>query len=270
MHVDVVSIFPELFGRFAGTSLLGRAIEAGRLTLAIHDLRDFTEDRHRVVDDEPYGGGGGMVMKAEPWIAAVRRLGEPRSASPSGASRGAEPWRVLLSPQGETLNEAKVRELARRERLLLLCARYEGVDQRVIDTVVDEEISIGDYVMAGGEVPAMVVIEAVSRQIPGVVGLPESVERDSFRDGLLDFPHYTRPRVVEGLEVPSVLLSGDHAAIEACRLRESLRATLLKRPDLLAGRRLDEREGELLEALRRELAGAAGPAGTGEGEDGSC
>ena len=243
MHVDVVTIFPELFERFVSTSLIGRAIGEGLLSVEVHDLRDFTTDRHRVVDDEPYGGGGGMVMKAEPWMAAVRSLSE---RTPS--------WRVLMSPQGARLDETRVRELGGRDRLLLLCARYEGVDQRVVDTVVDEEISIGDYVMSGGELPAMVVIEAVSRQIPGVVGLADSVEHDSFRNGLLDHPHYTRPREIEGRAVPEVLLSGDHAAIERWRRRESLRATLAKRPDLLADRRsADPEEGRILEELRREL-----------------
>lgn len=246
MHVDVVTIFPELFEPFARTSLLGRAIEQGLLELEVHDLRDFTTDRHRVVDDEPYGGGGGMVMKPEPWLAAARGIGAEGSL-----------WRVLLSPQGSRLDEAKVRELAERPRLMLLCARYEGVDERVIDLVVDEEISVGDFVMSGGEIPAMVVIEAVSRQIPGVVGLSDSVERDSFRQGLLDHPHYTRPREIEGLTVPEVLLSGDHAAIERWRRREGLRATLTKRPDLLDGRPLDPEEERLLAEIDGESRGAS-------------
>lgn len=239
MHVDVLTIFPELFEPFLRTSLLGRAIEQGLLSVAIHDLRDHTDDRHRVVDDEPYGGGGGMVMKAPPWLRAVRAL------SATGC-----PWRVLLSPQGTRLDEAKVRQLGDHPRLLLLCARYEGVDERVLELAVDEEVSIGDYVMSGGELPAMVLIEAVSRQIPGVVGQPESVERDSFRNGLLDHPHYTRPRTIEGRGVPDVLLSGDHAAIERWRRRESLRATLEKRPDLLTDRPLDLEEEQLLDELR--------------------
>jgi tRNA (guanine37-N1)-methyltransferase len=220
MRIQVVTIFPELLAPFLTTSLVGRAIERGLLEVTVADLRDHTEDRHRSVDDEPYGGGGGMVMTAPPWIRAVRELGD-------GAHR------VLLSPQGRRLDEAKVRELAERRELILLCGRYEGVDERVRELVVDEEISIGDYVLSGGELPAMVLIEAVSRQIPGVVQLAESVERDSFRRGLLDFPHYTRPRVVEGLEVPPVLLSGNHAEIEAWRRHRSLCTTLIKRPDLL-------------------------------------
>ncbi len=228
MRVDVITIFPEIFAPFLATSLVGRAVERGLLDVRLHDLRAYTEDRHRSVDDEPYGGGGGMVMAAPPWIRAVREVAGER-----------RPWRVLLSPQGRRLDEAKVRELAAKGEegsgLLLLCGRYEGIDERVLQTVVDEEVSIGDYVLSGGELPAMVVIEAVSRQIPGVVGFAGSVERDSFRRGLLDHPHYTRPPVVEGLPVPAVLTSGDHAAIERWRDEQAVSATRTKRPDLLPG-----------------------------------
>ena len=250
MRVQVLTIFPELFEPFLRTSLVGRAIERGLLTVDVRDLRDFTGDRHRTVDDVPYGGGGGMVMMAPPWIRAVRELSE-----------GARPWRVLLSPQGARLDDAKVRELAGRDDLLLLCGRYEGIDERVRLTVVDEELSIGDYVLAGGELPAMVLIEAASREIPGVVQLRESVERDSFRTGLLDYPHYTRPPVVEGLEVPAVLISGDHATIERWRLSAALAATLDKRPDLLAGAGLSPAARRELDRLRAERA-AGGVAGS--------
>jgi tRNA (guanine37-N1)-methyltransferase len=253
MRIDVVTIFPELFAPFLGTSLVGRAVERGLLAVAVHDLREFTADRHKSVDDEPYGGGGGMVMTAPPWIAAVEAVTAAAAADPAAPA----PWRVLLSPQGARLDDARVRELAGRGALLLLCGRYEGVDERVRRTVVDEELSIGDYVLSGGEVPAMAVIEAVSRQIPGVVGLPESVERDSFRRGLLDHPHYTRPPEVAGLAVPTVLLSGDHAAIERWRRRQALAATLDKRPDLLASARLTPEERRELAALRSERADLA-------------
>jgi tRNA (guanine37-N1)-methyltransferase len=235
VRVRVLTIFPELFGPFLATSLVGKAVERGLLEVAVRDLRDFATDRHRTVDDEPYGGGGGMVMTAPVWLRAVREL-----------AAGGAPWRILLSPQGRRLDDAKVRELAARGDLLLLCGRYEGIDERVRERVVDEEISIGDYVLSGGELPAMVLIEAISREIPGVVQLPDSVARDSFRSGLLDYPHYTRPPEVEGLRVPEVLLSGDHAAIERWRLRSALAATLAKRPDLLESARLDP-------AARREL-----------------
>jgi tRNA (guanine37-N1)-methyltransferase len=244
MRVEVLTIFPELFEPFLSTSLVGRAIEKGLLEVRVRDLRAFTEDRHRSVDDEPYGGGGGMVMMAPPWIRAVREVA------------GAGSWRVLLSPQGARLDDAKVRELAERGDLVLLCGRYEGIDERVRSTVVDEEISIGDYVLSGGELPAMVLIEALSRQVPGVVGLADSVANDSFRGGLLDHPHYTRPPVVEGKEVPEVLTSGDHARIRRWREREALRATLEKRPDLLARPEvvagLTPEQRRELEALRTE------------------
>ena len=243
MHIDVVTIFPELFPPFLSTSLLGRAMEKALLQVEIHDLRQFTLDRHRVVDDEPYGGGGGRVMIAEPWLRAVREIpGEEAT------------HRILLSPQGRPLDDARVRRLATRPRLMLLCGRYEGIDERVLERVVDEEISIGDYVLSGGEVPAMVLIEALSRQIPGVVGLADSVEHDSFRNGLLDHPQYTRPRTVDGLEAPDVLLSGDHAAIDRWRRRASLAATLEKRPDLLRAAELDEEQIRWLEEIRRERA----------------
>ncbi|MEO7794902.1 MAG: tRNA (guanosine(37)-N1)-methyltransferase TrmD [Thermoanaerobaculia bacterium] len=239
MRIQVLTIFPELFGPFLETALLGRARERGHLAVTVHDLREWSADRHRSVDDEPFGGGGGMVMTAPPWLAAVR-----------GLAAGASPWRVLLSPQGRRLDEAKVRELASRGDLLLLCGRYEGIDERVRQAVVDEEISVGDFVVSGGELPAMLIIEAVSRQVPGVVQRTDSVERDSFRAGLLDFPHYTRPAQVEGMAVPEVLLSGDHAAIERWRELEALRSTVEKRPDLLPDAPLTPAQSRELVRLR--------------------
>ena len=246
MRISVITIFPELFSDFLKTSLLGRAIAGGELRVEVVDLRDYTEDVHRVVDDQPYGGGGGMVMMAEPWIRAVDAL------APSGSGRGCH--RVLLCPQGAPLDDGRVRRLAARGELVLLCGRYEGLDDRVRATVVDEEISLGDFVLSGGEVAAMALIEAVSRQIPGVVGDPMSVENDSFRNGLLDFPHYTRPRAAAGLEVPKVLLSGDHAAISRWRRKESLRSTLRRRPDLLRSAKLDSEDRRLLAEVEVEEA----------------
>lgn len=243
MRISVITIFPELFSDFLKTSLLGRAIARGELRVEIVDLRDYTEGVHGVVDDEPYGGGGGMVMMAEPWIRAVSDLAAGRPSH-----------RVLLSPQGAPLNDASVRRLATLGDLVLLCGRYEGLDDRVGATVVDEEVSLGDFVLSGGEVAAMALIEAVSRQIPGVVGDPLSVENDSFRDGLLDFPHYTRPRQVAGLDVPEVLLSGDHAAISRWRRKEALRNTLRRRPDLLDSAKLDSEDRRLLAEVEAEKA----------------
>ncbi len=267
MRIKVLTIFPELFEPFLSTSLVGRAARRSLLEVEVHDLRDFTDDRHRSVDDEPYGGGGGMVMTAPPFLHAVEQLtgpdpdaapeGHPANAAPEGRpanvapeGRPANAVRIMLSPQGTPLTESRVRELARRPELILLCGRYEGIDERVRQTVVDEEISIGDYVLSGGELPAMVLIEAVSRKIPGVIGLASSVEQDSFRHGLLDHPHYTRPRDVGGLEVPAVLLGGNHAEIAAWRERQALRATVLKRPDLLA-------TTEFTPLERREVAAIA-------------
>ena len=241
MRIRILTIFPELFEPFLSTSLIGRAIERSLLEIEVRDLRDFTDDKHRSVDDEPYGGGGGMVMTAPPFLRAVEEL-----------SGSAEPWRILLSPQGRPLTETKVRELARRDELMLLCGRYEGIDERVSQSVVDEEISIGDYVLSGGELPAMVLIEAVSRKVPGVVGLADSVEQDSFRHGLLDYPHYTRPRSVGGMDVPAVLLGGHHADITAWRERRALIATLDKRPDLLANADLTPGQRREVEAIAAE------------------
>ncbi len=247
MRIAILTIFPELFDGFLATTLIGKAIAKGLLEIEVRNLRDFAGDRHRSVDDEPYGGGGGMVMMAPPWIRAVREV-----------SAGRQPRRVLLSPQGRRLDDAAVRRLGALPDLVLLCGRYEGIDERVLESVVDEEVSIGDYVLSGGELPAMVLVEALSRQIPGVVGLADSVVQDSFREGLLDHPHYTRPPVADGMEVPAVLLSGDHAAITAWREREALRATLRKRPDLLAAAVLSPAQQRVLEGLRRELGSPSG------------
>ncbi len=226
MRIDVVTIFPALFGPFLEESTLGNAVRRGLLTVAVHDLRGWTRDRHRTVDDAPYGGGPGMVMRAEPLVAAIEAL-----AGPKGAERKARV--VLLSPQGDRLEQARLSDLAREAHLVLVCGRYEGVDQRAIDLAVDSELSIGDYVLSGGEIPALVVIEGVVRLLPGAVGNPESVGSDSFQAGLLEGPHYTRPPVVGGLAVPEVLRSGDHAAVARWRAERARERTCARRPDLL-------------------------------------
>jgi len=221
MRIDVLTIFPEIFESPLGASLLGKAIEQGIAHVGVHDIREHTTDKHRQVDDESFGGGPGMVMKPEPIFDAVESLGPgPRRT-------------ILLSPAGRRLDQGMARELASEEWLVLICGRYEGVDERVVEGLPAEEISIGDYVLSGGEIPALVLIEAVTRLLPGVVGRAESIEQDSFEDGILDHPHYTRPREFRGMEVPEVLVSGDHAAIEKWRREAALRKTERNRPDLL-------------------------------------
>jgi tRNA (guanine37-N1)-methyltransferase len=242
MRIDVVTIFPEFFASPLEESIIRRGRERGLLDIRVHDLRGWTADRHRVTDDAPYGGGVGMVMKPEPIFAAIEAL---KADNPEAAT-------VLLTPQGRVWNQALVREYSARPALILLCGRYEGVDERVREALVDEEISIGDYVLAGGETAAMVLIETLARQVPGVVGQAESVTQDSFFAGLLDHPHYTRPAEFRGRAVPEVLLSGDHAAIARWRRREALRHTLRKRPDLLANADLTPEDLRLLAELRAE------------------
>jgi tRNA (guanine37-N1)-methyltransferase len=222
VRVDVMTIFPGILEGPLRESLLGRAIDDGLVDVKVHDIRDFTEDRHRQVDDESYGGGPGMVLKPEPVFSAVEALG-------SGDRRT-----LLLSPAGRRLDQALVRELAAETWLVLIAGRYEGVDERVVRGLPAEEVSIGDYVLSGGEIPALVVIEAVTRLLPGVIGREESHERDSFGEpGLLDHPHYTRPAEFRGMKVPEVLRSGDHAEIERWRREAALEKTRRNRPDLL-------------------------------------
>ncbi|MFM1920407.1 MAG: tRNA ((1)-)-methyltransferase [Candidatus Hydrogenedentota bacterium] len=223
MRVDVITLFPEIIEGVTGVSLLGKAIEQGILTVACTNPRDSTTDRHRTVDDEPFGGGAGMVMKCEPLFAAVESLREVNSLERV----------ILLSPRGRRLDQTKVKELAAADDMVLICARYEGVDERVSEGLVTEEISIGDYVLNGGELPALVLIEAMSRMLPGVVGDWESVETDSFYDGILGPPQYTRPAEFRGMEVPAVLRNGNHALIAAWRREQALKVTRERRPDLL-------------------------------------
>ena len=225
MRIDVITIFPELVRAPLGQSLLGKAIEAGLLDVRVHDLRDWTDDPHRTVDDAPFGGGPGMVMRPDVWFRAVESLDPDRGRV------------LLLSPAGRRLDQGVVRELAAENHLTLLCGRYEGVDERVVEGLPAEEVSIGDYVLSGGELPALVVIEAVTRLVPGVIGRRESHEQDSFADpGLLDHPHYTRPRDFRGMSVPDVLVGGDHGEIERWRREAADAKTRRTRPDLAEGR----------------------------------
>ena len=226
LRIDVITIFPGLFEAFLGESLVGHAVRSGLIAVALHDLRDHTTDRHRNVDDAPYGGGPGMVMKAEPLVTAIEAVAGPKGPDRKGRV-------VLLSPQGRPLDQARLATMGGWEQLVLVCGRYEGIDQRAIELAIDEEVSIGDYVLSGGEVPAMVVIEGVSRLIPGVLGNPESAERDSFSHHELEGPQYTRPSVYRGCEVPEILRSGDHAAVERWRAERAKETTRRRRPDLI-------------------------------------
>lgn len=225
MRVDVLTIFPEYFTGPLDASLIGKAREAGTLDVRVHDLRAWTHDRHRTVDDMPFGGGAGMVMKPEPFFEAVESL---------YGSLEARPRTVLLTPRGRPLDQALARELAAEPGLLLICGRYEGIDERVHETVATDEVSIGDYVLSGGEVAACVVIEAVSRLLPGVMGNEASAQDESFSDGLLEYPQYTRPAEYRGMAVPEVLLSGHHGKVEAWRREQALARTRALRPDLIA------------------------------------
>ena len=239
---DVVTLFPEMFSALTQSGVTRRALEEGRWSLDLWNPRDFTEDNHRTVDDRPYGGGPGMVMMAKPLEAAIN------AARARQAEAGAAPCRVLcLSPQGALLTHRRVMELAEGEEgIILLCGRYEGIDERLIERCVDEEISIGDFVLSGGEIPAMALLDAVVRQLPGVLNDADSAAQDSFVAGLLDCPHYTRPEEYEGSRVPDVLLSGHHEEIRRWRLKEALGRTWQRRPDLLAGRMLSKEETQLL------------------------
>jgi tRNA (guanine37-N1)-methyltransferase len=224
-----------------GVGVVARARTSGVVNVGVRDLRDYTDDRHRVVDDIPYGGGPGMVMKPEPWFRAIEAI---------GAERGRPSAVVMVTPQGGPLTHATALRLSRLERLIVICGRYEGVDERVTQALVTDEVSIGDYVLTGGELAALVVLDAVVRLVPGVVGDAASVAEDSFARGLLDHPHYTRPAVFRGMAVPDVLLSGHHAEIEKWRARQRLTRTLARRPDLLAAAELTEDERRELAALR--------------------
>lgn len=244
MHIDVFTLFPVFFESYLGESILRRAQETGTLSVAVHNIRDYTTDKHRTTDDVPYGGCGGMLIKPEPVFSAVETvLGEHQESCPI----------ILLTPQGRTFTQIVARELAEHERIALIAGRYEGVDERIRQHLASDEISLGDFVLTGGELPALAIIDAATRLLPGVLGDPNAANQDSHGDaGLLEEPHYTRPAEYRGWRVPEVLLSGDHARIERWRREQSLRRTSQRRPDLLLQANLSETEKISLETLAAE------------------
>ena len=248
MWIGVISLFPEMFLSITGHGVTGRAVKNGLISVDCWNPRDFTYDRHHTVDDRPYGGGPGMLMMVEPLRKAIHA---------AKAAAGDNAKVIYLSPQGRKLDQQGVCELAANEKLILVCGRYEGVDERVIQTEIDEEWSVGDYVLSGGELPAMVLIDAVSRFVPGVLGHQASAKEDSFADGLLDHPHYTRPEVLDGMCVPPVLLSGNHAEIDRWRMKQSLGRTWLRRPELLESQALTDEQRMLLAEFQREYQSGA-------------
>ncbi len=239
---DILSLFPEMFQSVLGSSLIKKSVDRGLIEVHLHNIRDYTRDKHRTTDDTPYGGGGGMVMKIEPVACALDMIAPAGDRAPI----------ILLSPQGEPFRQEIAEELSRCSRIVLICGHYEGIDERIREHLVDREISIGDYVLSGGELPAMIVVDAVSRLVPGFVGNSESVLDDSFSTGLLEGPHYTRPREYRGWTVPEILLSGHQKKIDEWRRRESLRRTLTRRPDLFQEADLTEEDERVLEEIKGE------------------
>ncbi|TDO89390.1 tRNA (guanine37-N1)-methyltransferase [Halanaerobium saccharolyticum] len=246
MFFDILTLFPEMFEGPFSESILKIAREKDLIDIKTVNIRDFADDKHHTTDEPPYGGGAGMVMKAEPIFKAWQHTQN---------KRGTESKTILMSPQGEELTQDLVKDLSQEQGLTIICGRYEGVDERVRDTIVDQEISIGDYVLTGGELPAMVLVDSISRLLSGVLGAEDSSKKDSFYNGLLEHPHYTRPQKYNGLKVPDVLLSGNHQLIERWRKKESLRRTFLRRKDLLEDKKLSDQEKELLKEIKLELKG---------------
>jgi len=241
MIFDILTLFPEMFDSFLKTSILGKAIDRKRIEVYCHNIRDYAVDKHRMTDDTPFGGGSGMVMKPEPLVRSIEAVQQGRP----------EARVILLSPQGRVFNQKVAVELARQPGLILVCGRYEGVDERVKEIAIDEEISIGDFILTGGEVGAMVLIEAIARLLPGVLGDEQSLKEESFSQGLLEYPQYTRPREFMDHEVPDILLSGDHQKIAAWRRKKSIEQTLSKRPELLDSADLTEEDEKVLARLRQ-------------------
>ena len=251
LQIAVVTLFPEMLAAVTAHGISGRAVAGGMVSVQAWNPRDFATDRHRSVDDSPYGGGPGMVMMVEPLRSAIRAARTAIAGAPV----------IAMTPQGRRLDQSGVEELARHRALIIVAGRYEGIDQRLLDTEIDAEWSIGDYVLSGGELPAMVMIDALVRTLPGALGHSESARQDSFVDGLFDHPHYTRPESIDGLAVPAVLLSGNHARIQRWRLKQALGQTWLKRPDLLKDRALSRIEVELLEEFVAEYRDECGSPG---------
>jgi tRNA (guanine37-N1)-methyltransferase len=247
MQFEVFTLLPEVFPPYLESSMLQRARQRRLIEVRVHNIRDYTKDKHHTTDDTPYGGGGGMVMKPEPVFEAVESVLGISSAQPTSLPI------ILLTPQGRVFTQRVAEELARHEQIVLLCGRYEGVDERIRAHLVTDEISVGDYVLTGGELPALLVIDAVSRLIPGVLGDPTGAEDDSHSMGLLEYPHYTRPPEFRGWKVPEVLLSGDHAKIEAWRREQALERTFNKRPDMLEVAELSEKDKKFIEGLRSDV-----------------
>jgi len=253
MKIDVLTLFPEMFEGVFGTSILGKARDKGIVSLSTLNFRDFAGNKHGTVDDTPYGGGGGMVLKAEPIFGAVEHLLQTDGAAPDTRESGDKPPRVILMcPQGETFTQQKAQELSGESHLVFICGHYEGYDERIRLHLVTDELSVGDYVLTGGELPAMVVIDAVVRLLPGALGNERSAAADSFSDGLLEYPHYTRPADFRGWAVPEALLSGHHAEIDKWRRRQSLQRTLERRPDLLDRAELTAEERKWLQAQQEQ------------------
>ena len=251
MRVDVLTLFPEMFAGVFGSSILGKAQGKGIVSLQAVNFRDFSESKHGTVDDTPYGGGGGMVLKPEPIFRAVESLLE--NGTNEGAMTSAKPRVILMCPQGETFTQQKAEELAKEEHLIFICGHYEGYDERIREHLVTDELSIGDYVLTGGELPAMVIVDSVVRLLPGVLGNETSAVTDSFSTGLLEYPHYTRPVEFRGWKVPDMLLSGHHSNIDDWRRKEALRRTWQRRPDLLEKLELTKKDHKWLAEIKSEV-----------------
>ncbi|MGB8984761.1 MAG: tRNA (guanosine(37)-N1)-methyltransferase TrmD [Anaerolineales bacterium] len=251
MQFEVFTLLPEVFPPYLESSILQRARQRGLIDVRLHNIRDYTHDRHHTTDDTPYGGGGGMVMKPEPVFEAVESVLGPLSVQPQLAIVPV----ILLTPQGRVFTQRVAEELARHERIALLCGRYEGVDERIRAHLVTDEISVGDYVLTGGELPALLIIDAVARLLPGVLGDPTGAQDDSHSMGLLEYPHYTRPPEFRGWQVPEVLLSGDHARIEKWRREQAISRTLTRRPDIFERAELSAEDQKIVERLKSESRG---------------